>query len=99
MPLSRAAVWIAQRAPSGLWGPFAPTGGLVQFDAHGVAIYQARYATPTWIAIRIYLPAGSPGARDLVGRAASALAIAAGWRVTAMRRARAMLMTTGRATR
>jgi len=55
-----AAVWIAQRAPSGLWGPFAQTGGAIQFDAHGVATYQARYTTPTWISVRIYLPIGSP---------------------------------------
>lgn len=56
-----AAVWVAERAPSGLWGPFRPdVGGIIQFDAHGVARYQAQFATPTWISVRIYLPAGSP---------------------------------------
>ncbi len=57
-----AAVWIAERAPSGLWGPFSEGGGpgLIQFDAHGVATYQAHSATPAWISVRIYLPAGSP---------------------------------------
>ena len=58
-----AAVWIAERAQSGLWGPFVPAGGvdgLIEFDGRGVATYQARYTTPTWIAVRIYLPAGSP---------------------------------------
>ena len=56
-----AAVWVAERAPSGLWGPFRPdVGGIIQFDAHGVARYRTHFATPTWISVRIYLPAGSP---------------------------------------
>jgi hypothetical protein len=56
-----AAVWMAKRAPSGLWGPFVQaSAGLIEFDARGVATYQARFATPTWIAVRIHLPAGSP---------------------------------------
>jgi hypothetical protein len=55
-----AAVWIAERAPSGLWGPFVQAGEVIQFDGRGVATYQARYTTPTWIAVQIYLPAGSP---------------------------------------
>lgn len=58
-----AVVWIAERAPSGLWGPFVQAGGargLIQFNARGVATYLAHYTAPTWIAVRIYLPAGSP---------------------------------------
>ena len=55
-----AAVWISERAPSGLWGPFADAGVLIQFDAHAVATWRTHYTTPTWISARLYLPAGSP---------------------------------------